>query len=181
MTTSRMSATIISSKSHQGPGGRIPGKAILRTLFRFCVAHSPTKCPFYFERRFSRRLSARSKQNRNTGRNEKKRELLLRSSPPGQVSLEQAPAVLYFQSLKISSQALARCLRSLIDHALCGFHVTTIDRSHVVPVGIFLDFRRGLWYIVVGGCRGRCSGPFHHFYWINIIQDFLTVCGIGNS
>ena len=66
-----MSAAIISPKSFQEPGGCIPGKVILRTLFCFCVGISPTKCLVCFRRRFSRRLSTRSKQNRSTGRNEK--------------------------------------------------------------------------------------------------------------
>ena len=66
-----MSAAIISPKSFQEPGGCIPGKVILRTLFCFCVGISPTKWLFCFKRRFSRRLSTRRKGNRNTGRNEK--------------------------------------------------------------------------------------------------------------
>ena len=87
--------------------------------FRFCVAHSPTKWLFCFKRRFSRLLSTRRKRNRHTDRNEKRRELLLRFSPPGQVSLKQAPAGHYFQFLKISSRALLTTFSSCFSTSAC--------------------------------------------------------------
>jgi DNA polymerase V len=49
------------------------------------------------------------------------------------------------------------------------------------PIGkFFLTFWGVLWYPIVCGDCGQCSASPHIFYWMNIIQDFFTICGIGD-
>ncbi len=93
----------------------------------------------------------------------------------------------------IPSTAPARCRRLFADYRrifflsiLCLVQRIRHSRPCYVLKNFFriqnfsLTFLGVLAYTIIGGCGVRCDGPLHLFYWNNIIQDFFTVCGIGN-
>ena len=64
-------------------------------------------------------------------------------------------------------EELCLCIRKLI--------ATGITQRKLV-----VDNRSILWYIVPGRDCGRLDGLPYLFYWPYIIEDFSTICGIGD-
>lgn len=109
---------------------------------RIGEAKTPTKLPFYFGGRFSWLSAARRKGNRQTVHNEKTAEARSTSSHMGEPFMNRGFRHFYFQSLKISSNAISRAAFMLL------FRMANISASRVDFFFFFLSLSFFYWLIL---------------------------------
>ena len=109
---------------------------------RIGEAKTPTKLPFYFGGRFLWLSAARRKGNRQTVHNEKTAEARSTISHVGEPFVNRGFRRFYFQSLKISSNAISRAAFMLL------FRIANISASRVDFFFFFLPLSFFYWLIL---------------------------------